>query len=61
MAHEWLSRVYQPVVTAIPKQMRGKLEQAEVFHEVLEHRWYLSEQRGQQVPLDEAVVEQFDA
>jgi hypothetical protein len=55
VAHEWVSNVYQPVVKAIPRQMRGKLEAAEVFHEVLEHRWYLSEQRGGQVPLEEAV------
>ncbi len=56
VAHEWVSNVYQPVVAAIPREMRGKLEPAEVFHEVLEHRWYLSEQRGHQVPLDEAVA-----
>ena len=56
VAHEWVSNVYQPVIAAIPREMRGKLEPAEVFHEVLEHRWYLSEQRGQQVPLDEAVA-----
>lgn len=55
VAHEWVSNVYQPVVQAIPRQMRGKLEAPEVFHEVLEHRWYLSEQRGGQVPLEEAV------
>ena len=56
VAHQWMSNVYQPVVAAIPRQMRGKLEAAEVFHEVLEHRWYLSEHRGSQVPLDEAVA-----
>jgi len=55
VAHQWVSSVYQPVVAAIPREMRGKLEAAEVFHEVLEHRWYLSEQRGAQVPLREAV------
>lgn len=55
VAHEWLHEVYQPVVASIPRELRGKLEPAEVFHEVLEHRWYLSEQQGQQVPLDEAV------
>jgi hypothetical protein len=30
------------------------LPPAQVFHEVLEHRWYLSEQAGASVPLDEA-------
>ena len=56
VAHEWLHDVYQPVVEAIPREMRGKLEPLEVFHEVLEHRWYTSEQRGYQVPLEEAVA-----
>ena len=60
VAHEWVSNVYEPVVAAIPREMRGKLEPAEVFHEVLEHRWYLSEQRGHQVPLDEAVATYLD-
>ena len=39
----------------IPKDLRAKLEPAEVFHEVLEHRWYLAEQRQHDVPLTEAV------
>jgi hypothetical protein len=42
-------------VTAVPKQLRGKLEQAQVFHEVLDHRWYLSERAGHDVGLDAAV------
>ena len=29
-----------------PRELRGKLEPAEIFHEVLEHRWFLSERRG---------------
>jgi hypothetical protein len=55
VAMDWLRDCYQPVVRAIPREMRGKLEAAEVFHEVLEHRWYLSQQAGEQVPLERAV------
>jgi hypothetical protein len=55
VAVDWVQDVYQPVVRAVPREMRGKLEAAEVFHEVLEHRWYLSQQAGHQVPLDNAV------
>ena len=54
-AHEWLANVFQPVVLAVPKDLRGKLEQAEVFHEVLEHRWFLSEAAGRDVGLPAAV------
>ena len=55
MAHEWLSNIYEPVVTAIPAELTGKLEPAEIFHEVLEHRWYISEKAGADVSLEQAV------
>ena len=47
--HRWLAEVYQPVVDAIPTGLVGRLEPAEVFHEVLEHRWFLSEKAGRDV------------
>ena len=55
MAHEWLSNVYEPVVGSIPAEFTGRLEPAELFHEVLEHRWYVSESKGTDVPMVEAV------
>ncbi|PWL20717.1 MAG: DUF4032 domain-containing protein [Candidatus Aquiluna sp. XM-24bin5] len=55
MAHEWLSNVYEPVIGSIPTEFTGRLEPAELFHEVLEHRWYISEEKGADVPLVEAV------
>jgi CRISPR/Cas system CSM-associated protein Csm2 small subunit len=55
VAHDWVARVFEPVVEAVPREMRRKLEPAEVFHEVLEHRWYLSEQLRRDVSLREAV------
>jgi hypothetical protein len=54
-AHRWVSTVFEPIVNAVPKELRGKLEPAEIFHEVLEHRWFLSEQRGRSVSLMEAL------
>ncbi len=55
LAHEWLSNVYEPVITAIPPNYTGRLEPAEIFHEVLEHRWYKSENEGKDIPLIDAV------
>ncbi len=55
LAHEWLTRVFEPIVKAIPFDLRAKLEPAEVFHQLLEHRWYMSQARGRSVPLAEAV------
>ncbi|PJJ61954.1 DUF4032 domain-containing protein [Compostimonas suwonensis] len=56
VAHEWLMRVFEPIVRAIPKELKGKLEPAEVFHQLLDHRWYISQEQGRDVPLAEAVT-----
>ncbi|WP_347352466.1 DUF4032 domain-containing protein [Intrasporangium sp.] len=55
VAHDWLTKVYEPVTRAVPRELTTRLEPAEVFHEVLEHRWYLSERAGHDVLLDEAI------
>jgi hypothetical protein len=55
MAHRWLSEVFEPVVKAIPREYSGKLEPAEVFHQVLEHRATLAENQQKGVPLADAV------
>jgi hypothetical protein len=55
VAHEWVTRVFEPVVKAIPWDLRAKLEPAEVFHQVLEHRWYMAQQRGKSVPIAEVL------
>jgi Domain of unknown function (DUF4032)/Lipopolysaccharide kinase (Kdo/WaaP) family len=47
--NRWLIEVYDPVVDAIPQDLRGRLAPAEVFHEILEHRWYMSERAGRDV------------
>ncbi|GAA3734386.1 DUF4032 domain-containing protein [Leifsonia bigeumensis] len=59
-AHEWLATVFEPVIRAIPRELKGKLEPAEVFHQMLEHRWYLSQNEKRDVPLAEAVGSYID-
>ena len=39
------------MIAAVPKELGGKRDAAELFHEVLDHRWYLSEQAGKDVGL----------
>jgi hypothetical protein len=56
MAHEWLMRVFEPVVRAIPGDLKGKLEPAEVFHQLLDHRWYMAQNANRDIPLAEAVT-----
>ena len=48
-AHRWLEEIYDPVVASIPEGLRDRLAPPEVFHEILEHRWYLSEQAARDV------------
>lgn len=59
-AYRWLSEVFEPTVSAIPDELRGKLEPAEVFHEVIEHKWFLSEVAGRDVGVEEAVASYMD-
>ena len=35
-------------------------EAAEIFHEILEHRWYLSEAAGADIELEDAVTAYVD-
>jgi Domain of unknown function (DUF4032) len=55
VAHDWLVSIYEPTVRAVPRNLGRKLEPAEVFHEVLEHRWYMSERAGTDIPIQQAV------
>ncbi|HEY8589047.1 MAG TPA: DUF4032 domain-containing protein [Naasia sp.] len=60
VAHEWVAQVFEPVVRAIPRDLKGKLEPAEVFHQLLEHRWFMSQKQSRDVPLAEAVAAYID-
>ena len=48
-ANRWLAEVYDPAVAAIPEALRDRLDPVEVFHEILEHRWFLSERAGRDI------------
>jgi hypothetical protein len=54
VAHQWLTEVFEPVVTSVPAELRAKLEPAELYHEVLEHRWFMGEQAGTPIEMPEA-------
>jgi hypothetical protein len=54
VAHEWLTAVFEPIVRMAPPERRTPVEAAELFHEILDHRWYLSEQQGHEVDTFEA-------
>jgi hypothetical protein len=58
-AFRWLAEVYQPVQDAIPEHLRSRLDAAEIFHEILEHRWFLSEKAGRDVGTRAAAADYF--
>ena len=55
VAHDWLTQVFEPAVRAVPRELRRKLEPAQVFHELLDHRWFISKEQRRDIPLAEAV------
>ncbi len=55
LAHQWLTDVFEPVIMAIPREMKRKLQPAEVFHELLEYRWFESQRLERDISLMDAV------
>jgi hypothetical protein len=56
IAYRWLTEVFEAAVALVPEELRSKLEPAELFHELLEHRWYLSEAAGRDVGMAATVT-----
>jgi hypothetical protein len=57
VAHRWVNEVFEPTITKIPRELFSRRQPAEIFHEILEHRWYLTEQAGgKDVGLDKAIA-----
>ena len=54
-AGRWLSEVFEPSIAAVPVELHGRRAAAELFHELLEHRWFLSERAGRDVGLKAAI------
>ena len=54
-ARRWLDEKFYGTLNQVPTELRSKLPDAELFHEINEHRWFLSEARGADVGRDEAV------
>ena len=55
-AARWLDERFEPTIDGVPPDLVGKLEPAELYHQVLEHLWFLSEVAGGDVGLGEAVT-----
>ena len=60
VANRWLTKIWEPLIAMIPADQRGKLPPAEFFHEVLVHRWYLSERAGREVGIFDTAADYID-
>ena len=58
VAVRWLDQRFEPTIAAIPDDLLNRLEAAEIFHQLLEHQWYMAEQApdGTAVSLNEALI-----
>jgi len=48
---------FEPIMESIPSELFNRLEAAEIFHQLLEHRWYMAEQAGHEVTLEDALAD----
>ncbi|MGW2490948.1 DUF4032 domain-containing protein [Streptomyces sp. NPDC001606] len=60
LAHRWVREVFRPTVRAVPAEARGAMDPAQIYHELLEHRWYLSERAQHDIGLDTAVADYIE-
>jgi hypothetical protein len=56
-AVRWLDQRFEPIIESIPAELLDRLEAAEIFHQLLEHRWYMSEHAGRDVPIETALAD----
>ncbi len=54
VARRWLHTVYTPIVALLPDDLARRIAPAEYFHEVMEHRWALSDEAGHEVDIFDA-------
>ena len=55
VAGRWLTEVFEPTIALVPRHKWTKRQPAQLYHELLDHRWYLSERENRSVPFSEAI------
>ncbi len=55
VAVRWLDDRFEPLMASIPPHLFAKLEAAEIYHQLLEHRWFLCQQDNADVTLEQAL------
>ena len=60
-AARWLANVYEPMLESIPAKLGERLEPAEIFHEILEHRYFMAQRLEREVSNEEALADYLDS
>ena len=60
VGYRWLSERYQPTLELMPSDLRDRLEDPEIYHQVLEHNWYLNESADGEIDLLSAALSYVD-
>ena len=56
VAVRWLDQRFEPIIGSIPPSLIGKLQAAEIYHQLLEHRWFECQRQQREVSLEEALA-----
>ena len=54
-AKDWYHTVYLKTITQIPQENRQNQDEVELYCQILEHKWYKSEQAQKDIGLDESI------
>ncbi|MDR2620927.1 MAG: DUF4032 domain-containing protein [Propionibacteriaceae bacterium] len=56
VAQCWLREQFLPALAVIPPELSHKLDPAQLYHEILDYRWFQAEREHRAVPIQEAAV-----
>ncbi len=56
IAHRWVDDIFEVMIAAVPADLIGRRDEAQIFWEMLQHRQWLSESQGRDVSNDEAMA-----
>lgn len=56
LSGRWLTEIFEPTIAAVPPELRGKRDAAQLYHDVLAHRDELSVKADREVAVADAVA-----
>lgn len=60
VAARWIAEIYEPLLAAVPAKLAAKREPPELFHELLQHRYAMSDATDRDVTNEDALASLLD-